>query len=110
MTAKFLLNAEVHLNDAWSNLAAEADAACSMEVPQRWNDRSQSQVRVQEGTVMELGRGFGSTRRVCGGALLGLDRFQLLGAQRVDERPAAAGLAVRSVTMTARMGRPGWPR
>merc|ERR1719379_1361859 len=36
--AKFLLDSNIELEETWFNLAADREFACSLEVPQLWNE------------------------------------------------------------------------
>jgi len=80
--AKFLIEADVWMDEAWLSLAGEG-ALCCMEVPQLWNERCHSQIRMQDGAIVNEKRGFGSrVHSVYGGVDFGLGRFRLAAAQR----------------------------
>merc|ERR1719188_2368437 len=38
LMAKFMLESEIELNEAWFNLSSEPKSMCCLEVPQLWND------------------------------------------------------------------------
>uniref|UniRef100_A0A7S1LMS8 Uncharacterized protein n=1 Tax=Alexandrium catenella TaxID=2925 RepID=A0A7S1LMS8_ALECA len=76
--AKFLLDAEVQLQDEWFKPPAEGRDACCLEIPQLWNERYHSQIRVQDGKIMDAGKaGYKSVNGVYGGVEFGIDKFDL---------------------------------
>mmetsp|Transcript_55096 Transcript_55096/g.172754 ORF Transcript_55096/g.172754 Transcript_55096/m.172754 type:complete len:565 (+) Transcript_55096:1-1695(+) len=76
--AKFLLDAEVQLEDAWFQFEASDSSACCLEIPQLWNERYRAQLRVQDGKVVDGSDvGAKSVRGVYGGVEFGLDKFDL---------------------------------
>jgi len=76
--AKFLLESNVQLEDAWFGRASSADAACCLEVPQLWNERYRSQILVQDGKVVDSGKAScKSVNGVYGGVEFGIDKFDL---------------------------------
>jgi len=97
--AKFLLDAQVALDEAWFDTVdwpavKEAAAECSLEIPQLWNDRFHSQVRLHSSACLGKPDGvFTTLHSVYGGVQFGLDRFRMAAA-----RPVAAHL--RAVTAT----------
>jgi len=94
--AKFLVEADVQLDESWFNLADEPAELCVLEIPQLWNDHIYSQVRVQDGKIVDDGSGFGEKcYSLYGGVQFGLDRFQLSGS-RQPARYLSAGLAGRA--------------
>lgn len=75
--ARHLVDAGVKLDDAWYHLA-ENEFACSLEVPQLWNERLHSQVHVQDGAIVrDRDRKSSRMHGVYGGVAFGLDKFQL---------------------------------
>jgi len=100
--AKFIAEAELGLDDSWFAAAGEADEACCLEIPQLWNERCHSQIRVQDGEIVNADSGFSTSfKRLYGGVQFGLDRFQLAGA-RQPARMMSAGLAARQFVQPAR--------
>merc|ERR1712050_683784 len=52
--AKFLMDGEVQLQDAWFSLAKERDDKISnLEVPQLWNERTFSKIHVKDGAIVD---------------------------------------------------------
>merc|ERR1719389_1646704 len=43
--AKFLIDADVAVEEEWFNLAGEVEEACALEIPQLWNERLQGKIR-----------------------------------------------------------------
>jgi len=100
--AKYLMESGVELDDSWFNMAEEEAAACCLEIPQLWNERNRSQIRVQDGKLLNADSGFGaSSHSLYGGVQFGLDKFPLSGA-RHSARMMSAGLAARSFVPPAR--------
>mmetsp|Transcript_71854 Transcript_71854/g.166253 ORF Transcript_71854/g.166253 Transcript_71854/m.166253 type:complete len:997 (-) Transcript_71854:140-3130(-) len=76
--AKFLLDAEIPLDDAWFSFESQGSPACCLEIPQLWNERYRSQLRAQDGKVVGVdGLGRKSVRGVYGGVEFGIDKFDL---------------------------------
>jgi hypothetical protein len=72
--AKFLLDSNMDLEECWFTLAANKEIACSLEVPQLWNERVRSEVHVEEdGKILDDKVMHG----VYGGVQFGLDKFSL---------------------------------
>jgi len=81
--AKYLVEADVFMDEAWLQLPEESQTPCYMEVPQLWNERCHSQIRMQDGIIVNEKHGFGSSvHSVYGGVDFGLGRFRLSAAQR----------------------------
>jgi len=96
--AKLLIEADVRLDEAWYDLAGEPDEMCCMELPQLWNDRVRSQIRVEDGKILNADTGFGScSHSLYGGVQFGLHRFQLAGG-RGPARALSAGLPATRVS------------
>jgi len=98
--AKFLLEADIDLDDSWFAMADNATEACCLEIPQLWNDRSHSQIQVQDGRIVNADTST-SSQSLYGGVQFGLDKFQLAGA-RQPARMMSAGLAARQFVQPAR--------
>jgi len=71
--AKFLLDSNVELEEMWFNLASEKEFACSLEVPQLWNERFHSELKLEDGRIEDNKVMHG----VYGGVQFGLDKFSL---------------------------------
>mmetsp|Transcript_108544 Transcript_108544/g.339540 ORF Transcript_108544/g.339540 Transcript_108544/m.339540 type:complete len:579 (+) Transcript_108544:1-1737(+) len=102
--AKFLIEADIPMDESWATAASEAEEAVCLEVPQLWNERTNSQIRVQDGQLLDADAGgFGtSLHRLYGGVQFGLDKFQLTGGARQPARMMSAGLAARQFVQPAR--------
>jgi hypothetical protein len=76
--AKFLVEAQVDLEDTWYNLAAEPEKICCMEVPQLWNDRCFSTIQLQNGKIQDAEERRGTSgKQLFGGVQFGLEKFKL---------------------------------
>jgi len=71
--AKFLLESNVELEEMWFNLAAEKEFACSLEVPQLWNERVHTELKLEGDRIEDIK----VTHGVYGGVQFGLDKFSL---------------------------------
>lgn len=99
--AKYLLECHIQLEPAWFNLAAEEEVACSMEVPQLWNERTHALVKVGGGRSAtrwnaECRESIG-VHGVYGGVQFGLEKFSL--ATSVGQSRVAAGLSASRLPM-----------
>mmetsp|Transcript_66648 Transcript_66648/g.104176 ORF Transcript_66648/g.104176 Transcript_66648/m.104176 type:complete len:1210 (+) Transcript_66648:73-3702(+) len=74
--AKFLLDAEVQLEEAWFSLGGVISDTCCLQVPQLWSERVHSQVQVGEGRSIEAPDAWGHS--VYGGVQFGLEKFSLV--------------------------------
>lgn len=87
--AKFLLDSQVNLSEEWFNTVdwprvKDAAARCSLEIPQLWNDRFHSQVRLHNGASLGKADGvFTTMHSVYGGVQFGLDRFKISSTRQV---------------------------
>jgi hypothetical protein len=92
--AKFLLDAGVEMDEAWFHVWQEESIACSLEVPQLWNRRNNSEVVIKENAI---NTGKSISHCVYGGVQFGLDKFNLsTGVARTA--PLSVGQASASVT------------
>eukprot|EP00421_Protoceratium_reticulatum_P019196 CAMPEP_0168394328 /NCGR_PEP_ID=MMETSP0228-20121227/19475_1 /TAXON_ID=133427 /ORGANISM="Protoceratium reticulatum, Strain CCCM 535 (=CCMP 1889)" /LENGTH=680 /DNA_ID=CAMNT_0008407733 /DNA_START=53 /DNA_END=2092 /DNA_ORIENTATION=+ len=81
--AKFLVDSDVWMDEAWLSLPGDVQGSGHLEIPQLWNERCHSQIRMQDGAIMNAEKGFGSdVHSVYGGVDFGLGRFRLTAAQR----------------------------
>jgi len=88
--AKFLVDGNVKLEEAWYDMAGEAKALGSKEIPQLWNERCHTSIQVRDGKIVDAGsdRTCAKLRGVYGGVEFGTDRVQVVGFRR----PVAAVL------------------
>jgi hypothetical protein len=105
--AKFLLDADAELDESWFHLFEEKDIACSLEVPQLWNRRQNSQIQVQRNGINTEKR----THSVFGGVQFGLDKINLrpsisrTAPQPSEQIALGAGLTAAPLqTSVARLG------
>jgi len=98
--AKFLIEAEVGLDESWLTAAVQEEDACCLEIPQLWNERTHSQIGVQDGQLLNFLTGT-SLHQLYGGVQFGLDKFQLAGG-RQPARMMSAGIAARQFVQPAR--------
>jgi len=94
--AKFLIESGASVEEDWFNLADDAPADCVMEIPQLWNERCYTQIKVGEEALVTPKK-----HGVYGGADISLDRFRLQVPRRAivsrpgARVPAAAAIASR---------------
>jgi hypothetical protein len=103
--AKFLADADIDIADcSWLHISEpeegnQALKGLILEVPQLWNQRLHSKVTLQDGKIVDTGRGGDTvTHSVYGGVEFGLERFDLAEPRRgwqLPVRPAAAIMASR---------------
>jgi len=97
--AKYLFDSGVRVPEAWLAAAgAAAEIVSPLEIPQLWNERAYSKIRVEDGTIVEGGANFGARRGIYGGVQFGLDRFNIV-APRAPPNVSLSGVAP---AMTAR--------
>jgi hypothetical protein len=84
--AKYLLESGVQLEEPWFHLASQAEVACSLEVPQLWNERVSAKVDVEGGIVNNQHKS--RMHGVYGGVQFGLDKFNL--STSVSRAPGAS--------------------
>mmetsp|Transcript_9535 Transcript_9535/g.22485 ORF Transcript_9535/g.22485 Transcript_9535/m.22485 type:complete len:948 (-) Transcript_9535:75-2918(-) len=102
VVAKFLLESDIGLEQAWFSTANETEEAYCLEIPQLWNERCRSHIQVQDGKIVNSDTSFDARlHRLYGGVQFGLDKFQLSGA-RQPARLLSAGLAARQFVQPAR--------
>merc|ERR1719399_812869 len=87
----------MELSKSWFQLA-EGDWACSLEVPQLWNEREYSQVHIQNGAlVRNTDQNMSRVHGVYGGVMFGLDRLNV--ARTVPLSAAASRLGMSNTPM-----------
>jgi len=79
--AKYLLEAEVRLEEVWfegpSGLERSLPPGYQQHIPQLWNERCHSQIWIEDGNIIGAEKGFGSRMHgVYGGVQFGLERFR----------------------------------
>jgi hypothetical protein len=76
--AKFLVDSGTTIEEDWFRLAGEVAEASALEIPQLWNERLQSKIRVRDGEVIGMDKGVPSSLcGIYGGVSFGLDQFNL---------------------------------
>lgn len=79
--AKFLLECpELEIEESWLQLASDVEFACSLEVPQIWNQRTHSQIEVKDGKIKDDKDGLARARGIYGGVSFGLSKFPEMGS------------------------------
>ncbi|CAE7453201.1 unnamed protein product [Symbiodinium sp. CCMP2592] len=96
--AKFLVDSGARIDDIWTSSADEivANTAPEMhpEIPQLWNMRGLSRIRLEHGKIVDMETGCVSNlHAIYGGVEFGLDRFEL--AQRHALRPGVPGVSMQ---------------
>jgi len=104
--AKYLVDSRMPVPEAWF-LAAGVTAATdpepkSLEIPQLWNERAYSKIRLEDGKIVDYAGSFDTQRHgVYGGVSFGLDRFKVAAHGR------APGSTLQAVSPgLIRQGRP----
>lgn len=87
--AKYLLDSNVQLEESWFDLATGDEGACSMEVPQLWNERMFANVDVEIQDGMLSRQDNSRMHGVYGGVQFGLDKFNLARMATTSRAPAA---------------------
>jgi hypothetical protein len=103
--AKFLLEANIELEESWLHMSSAKMSCSVLEVPQLWNNRVLSRIDLSEDADTGFRRG-SVVHGIYGGVQLGLDKFELFGAARIPKskapiRRTVAGLAPVSRTLAA---------
>mmetsp|Transcript_86086 Transcript_86086/g.152043 ORF Transcript_86086/g.152043 Transcript_86086/m.152043 type:complete len:1127 (-) Transcript_86086:71-3451(-) len=75
--AKFLMDAQVQMDESWFNLATAESDCCSLEIPQLWNERLYSKIRAQDGEVVKEDDNHDGWHGIYGGVQFGLQKFDL---------------------------------
>ncbi|CAJ1381273.1 unnamed protein product [Effrenium voratum] len=96
--AKFLVDSGAQLDDLWHTVAEEIVSNTApephSEIPQLWNMRGLSRIRLENGKIVDMETGTVSNlHAIYGGVEFGLDRFEL--AQRHALRPGVPGMAMQ---------------
>lgn len=103
--AKFLVDSHMKVEESWFNLAGEMEEACALEIPQLWNERVHSQIRVRDGEILDSKLGC-QMRGIYGGVQFGLDKFKVdqLQPRKSMMPPASASLGATGLGGVARRG------
>jgi len=100
--AKYLLEAGVNLDEFWFSLGEAKQAGCS-EIPQLWNERCHSRVRVQDGQIVDSKDSLrAGTHSLYGGVQFGLDIFKLYSAHERQVQGVDLSLDKFSLNATRR--------
>jgi len=101
--AKFMMEFGFNLEEPWFKLGGDASAVCCLEVPQLWNERFFSKIRVQDGKIVSGQKEDGKVHGMYGGVDFGIDRFRLAAPSRIATSVVAgrAALARPSSTLMA---------
>jgi len=93
VVAKMLMEAEVNLPETWLEIARESREFCPLEVPQLWNEREYSKLRVHDGGIEDESKDKNRHGRhgIYGGVNFGLDKAGVAVSPIV--RGPAAGLS-----------------
>lgn len=92
--AKFLLEAGIDMPETWlSDAAFESQAQGPAEIPQLWNERAVSQIRVKGGKIVQAYEAPGR-HGVYGGVMLSLDRLQIVPPAPLPGVPAIPGAPI----------------
>jgi len=104
IVAKFLVDAEVGLDDAWFNSAGQATPGTDscLRVPQLWNDRNYADIRVQDGAIVDAEKGISmSGRGLYGGVEFGLDKMIPSKITQAMFAPAGVDLSLDQFNLSA---------
>lgn len=90
--AKYLIESGMTLEASWFLLGMDREVACSLEVPQLWNERIHAEVNIEDCSIVRPINSNG--HGVYGGVQFGLDKFNLsaaaarhTGALQLQARP-----------------------
>jgi len=80
--AKYLVETQIHVPEVWFSAAGLTDKTVavpkSLEIPQLWNERAYSKIRLENGTLVDFAGRFGTKMHgLYGGVSFGLDRFKV---------------------------------
>jgi len=115
--AKYLVDASVHVPDAWFQLGDEVrpEETIKLEIPQLWNERHVGKIRVKDGAIVDGGNGVTPCRHgVYGGVSFGLSRFDVAAPARVSRSggisalPPAHGIGALPGQMAMVQASPGF--
>jgi hypothetical protein len=101
--AKYFVDNEVLLTEAWFSVIGEEKGDCIMKIPQMWNERTNAQIQVKDGQIANQGVET-SLRGVYGGVSFGLDRMALRPATATPARAVRAPVD-RGSKMRMQVGR-----
>mmetsp|Transcript_27691 Transcript_27691/g.45348 ORF Transcript_27691/g.45348 Transcript_27691/m.45348 type:complete len:639 (+) Transcript_27691:3-1919(+) len=88
LLAKYLIDNGAKLESSWFSLADEPTEICALEIPQLWNERNFSQIKVQDGSIIDATKGVhGKKHGVYGGVSFGLDKFSLNVRKLISAEP-----------------------
>jgi len=107
--AKYLVDSRMRVPEAWFSAAGvtaeTAPEPKSLEIPQLWNERAYSKIRLEDGKIVDYAGSFGTqSHGVYGGVSFGLDRFKVAAHGRAARAPGAMLQGVS--TGLIRQGRP----
>lgn len=97
--AKFLIDRNVTIEESWFNLMGKAEEASAVEVPQLWNERACSSIKVADGEILGASEGIKThTHGVYGGVNLNLAQFDM--SKIAPRRVVAVTLPARTGLLT----------
>ena len=90
--AKYLVDSKARVDPSWYRLADEivkgAPPEPYMEIPQLWNMRGNSRIKLQNGRLIDMVTGGQSKlQAIYGGVEFGLDRFELAQRHALQGQP-----------------------
>lgn len=86
---------DVPSQEPWFDLGSQISTGCCMEVPQLWNDRCFSEIRMENGEVVTSEKlRDAKVHGVYGGVDFGIDRFRLAAPSRVATSVVAGRAAL----------------
>jgi len=79
--AKYLVDSQMHVPEAWFSAGGVTAETISsnenLEIPQLWNERFFSKIRLEDGTIVDYASTGTKSRGIYGGVSFGLDRFNV---------------------------------
>jgi len=96
--AKYLTDDKVSLEESWFAHVGETGKAGPTDIPQLWNERSYSKIRVRDGRLVDAERGVGARiRGVYGGVAFQLEQVPTMQAARLPR--AGATVTARALAL-----------
>lgn len=114
IVAKFLLEAQVELNNEWFDLVdwssvKQTSLDCILEIPQLWKERAHSELRIQDGAIVDAQKGVqANSVALYGGVEFGLGRFSVPPGRRAPGHMLthSAGLMAQTISPSRGILRP----
>eukprot|EP00444_Apocalathium_aciculiferum_P037649 CAMPEP_0183487470 /NCGR_PEP_ID=MMETSP0370-20130417/180455_1 /TAXON_ID=268820 /ORGANISM="Peridinium aciculiferum, Strain PAER-2" /LENGTH=794 /DNA_ID=CAMNT_0025680795 /DNA_START=69 /DNA_END=2451 /DNA_ORIENTATION=+ len=95
IVAKFMMESGVEFHESWFTLGEQRSTVCCLEVPQLWNDKCFSKIRMQDSEIVTAEKNKDAkVHSVYGGVDFGIDRFRLAAPSRIATSVVAGRAAL----------------